>query len=129
MYVDYARRLRHAYPHIQVQGENYPPTPINAALSTMLQMVFMFGLLGSLAGAYVLPPLYANWITENRTMLMLVVLGSNFLAGQLLATGAFEVTYNDVEVFSKLKAGHLVDFQEIRRLLEKTIATAQVGSA
>mmetsp|Transcript_17097 Transcript_17097/g.30524 ORF Transcript_17097/g.30524 Transcript_17097/m.30524 type:complete len:97 (-) Transcript_17097:611-901(-) len=91
------------------------------ALSGVLQMVFMFGLLGNLIGPYILPEAAGQWIQENRTLCIMTVLVSNFMAGQLMATGAFEVEYNGLPVFSKLKTGHMIDFQELARLMDQTM--------
>jgi selT/selW/selH-like putative selenoprotein len=82
-------------------------------------MVFMVGLMANLLGTYVLPTPIAEWITQNRGMCILLVLASNFMAGQLLATGAFEVSYNGVPVFSKINTGYLVGFPELKRMIDQ----------
>ena len=79
--MEYAHRLRHAFHDVQIEGENFPPSPLNAALSGLLQMVFMVGLMANLLGTYVLPTPIAEWITQNRGMCILLVLASNFMAG------------------------------------------------
>eukprot|EP00667_Euglena_gracilis_P023832 EG_transcript_27116 len=117
--MEYARRLHEAFPGTRISGENYPPPPLNAFLSSVLQLAFFVGLILNMFGSHLLPPAAAEWVQNNRGLCIAFPLFANVFAGQLMTTGAFEVTYNGLPVFSKLQEGRMVEFPELVRLLRQ----------
>ncbi|KAK3546255.1 hypothetical protein QTP70_025177 [Hemibagrus guttatus] len=65
------------------------------------------------------PPRLWTWSQENKIYAcMMVFFFSNMLENQCLSTGAFEITLNDVPVWSKLESGHLPSMQQLVQILE-----------
>eukprot|EP00906_Rhabdomonas_costata_P026335 RCo037506 len=118
MFVQCAQAVRSMFPDIQVQGEVYPPTPLRSWLSSVLQVAFLAGIAVSMF-PQMLPEQAANWATQNRGMLIVMVFMCNYLSGQLLSTGAFEISYNGTLIFSKLKEGHMLNLNELRFLIDQ----------
>eukprot|EP00668_Euglena_longa_P003150 GGOE01003680.1.p2 GENE.GGOE01003680.1~~GGOE01003680.1.p2 ORF type:complete len:122 (+),score=40.90 GGOE01003680.1:375-740(+) len=119
--MEYARRLNQAFPGTRISGENYPPPPLNALLSSLLQFVFFAGLICNIFGSHFLPPAAAQWAQNNRGLCIAIPLFANMFAGQLVATGAFEVTYNGIPVFSKLENGQMIDYPQLQRLIQQVV--------
>ena len=49
---------------------------------------------------------------------MMVFFLSNMIENQYMSTGAFEITLNDVSVWSKLDSGHLPSMQQLVQILD-----------
>ncbi|KFM75826.1 Selenoprotein T, partial [Stegodyphus mimosarum] len=48
------------------------------------------------------------WMTQNKVYACLMVFFlSNTIEGQLISTGAFEIIFNDVPVWSKIETGRI----------------------
>ncbi|KAI7802605.1 selenoprotein T1b precursor [Triplophysa rosa] len=59
------------------------------------------------------------WAQENKIYAcMMVFFLSNMIENQCMSTGAFEITLNDVPVWSKLQSGHLPSMQQLVQILE-----------
>jgi len=106
--------LHQQFPHMEINGGNYP-TPASKVLMAKLVQVVQFGLIGvAVAGDYLMthvfnfpengpfPPLYET-IREKK---MFVGMGAwivgNSITQGLTSSGAFEIYYNGQIVSSKL---------------------------
>uniref|UniRef100_A0A2K6F4G4 Selenoprotein T n=1 Tax=Propithecus coquereli TaxID=379532 RepID=A0A2K6F4G4_PROCO len=60
-----------------------------------------------------------QWGQENKVYAcMMVFFLSNMIENQCMSTGAFEITLNDVPVWSKLESGHLPSMQQLVQILD-----------
>jgi len=60
-----------------------------------------------------------TWMTQNKLYACLMVfLLSNTLEGQLVSTGAFEIIFNDVPVWSKLDTGRIPSPPELFQIID-----------
>ncbi|TWW73951.1 Thioredoxin reductase-like selenoprotein T1a [Takifugu flavidus] len=60
-----------------------------------------------------------EWGQGNKVYAcMMVFFLSNMIENQLMSTGAFEITFNDVPVWSKLESGHLPSMQQLVQILD-----------
>jgi selT/selW/selH-like putative selenoprotein len=109
------------FPDIEVSGELYPPKPINSFISSVLQMAFLLGILCNLFGQHILPPHLAQWLVDNRGMAILCVFMCNVISGQLITTGAFEITYNGTLIFSRIREGRMLSFSELKFLIDQAM--------
>ncbi|KAG5847757.1 hypothetical protein ANANG_G00129600 [Anguilla anguilla] len=117
--------LNQRYPDIRIEGENYLPLPIYQHVASFLS-VFKLALIGLIVlgkdpfhflGMQT-PGLWA-WGQENKIYAcMMVFFFSNMLENHCMSTGAFEITLNDVPVWSKLESGHLPSMQQLVQILE-----------
>lgn len=121
--------MEQRYPELEgnVTGENYPPHPlalIFAQFAGFMQtagIVFLFAgdyLYKRLTGATVSPQ-WLQWASENKLMCYGAVYVINMLASKGVQTGAFEVTHNGREVWSKLRIGRMPSAEDIVLSLER----------
>ncbi|KAK1785306.1 hypothetical protein P4O66_018702, partial [Electrophorus voltai] len=62
------------------------------------------------------------WGQENKIYAcMMVFFLSNMIENQCMSTGAFEISLNDVPVWSKLESGHLPSMQQLVQILENEL--------
>ncbi|RDD37840.1 Selenoprotein T [Trichoplax sp. H2] len=65
------------------------------------------------------PSIYL-WANENKiTACMIIFFLLNSLEQQLLSTGAFEVTLNGINVWSKLNSGRLPSADELQQIIQQ----------
>lgn len=110
---------------LTIQGGNYPSPEWKESLASMASYMW----LGSLALNFFGEPIFNTlgitekpgfylYLKENPT----AVLGSLFLlnniASSSLSTGAFEVYLDGLEVYSKLKTGHVPNAMELLEMLK-----------
>uniref|UniRef100_A0A8C2PWZ8 Selenoprotein T n=1 Tax=Cyprinus carpio TaxID=7962 RepID=A0A8C2PWZ8_CYPCA len=125
VFEEYMQVLYQRYPDIRIEGENYLPLPIYRHIASFLSMFKLlligviivgkdpFALFGMQA-----PGLWV-WSQENKIYAcMMVFFFSNMIENQCMSTGAFEITLNDVPVWSKLESGHLPSMQQLVQILE-----------
>ena len=102
MFEQYAQALAEELPHVQLEGENYPPPYINQQFSNIL-FVLRMALIGVIIGGPGVlqsvgiqnPPQVFWWAQENKfTAIILLFLVGGQIEGHLLSTGAFEVYLN-----------------------------------
>lgn len=64
-------------------------------------------------------PSVFTWAQENKIYACLMIFFiSNAIEGQMISTGAFEVSLNDVPVWSKLETGRIPQPGEIFQIIE-----------
>ncbi|KAI1893841.1 hypothetical protein AGOR_G00127820 [Albula goreensis] len=125
VFEEYTRVLNQRYPDIRIEGENYLPVPVYRHIASFLSIfkLAVIGLiiLGKDPFAFFgmqTPGLWA-WGQENKIYAcMMVFFLSNMIENQCMSTGAFEITLNDVPVWSKLESGHLPSMQQLVQILE-----------
>jgi len=71
-----------------------------------------------LFGWLVLPEWVNDILAANRYPFLFLMFGCNVAASQLIATGAFEVSFNDALVYSKLETNSLPKVERLIRLLQ-----------
>lgn len=64
-------------------------------------------------------PSVFTWAVENKVYACLMIFFiSNAIEGQLISTGAFEISFNDVPVWSKLETGRIPNAGEMFQIIE-----------
>lgn len=121
----YAQLLHERFPALDIQGDNYPPPSGRAAVAQFLSIFKLFVIVMIVSGQNPFPhlnmetPSLFNWATENKIYACLMVFFiSNAIEGQMISTGAFEVTFNDVPVWSKLETGRIPQPNEMFQIIE-----------
>lgn len=65
------------------------------------------------------PPTFWLWATENKLFaIMMTFFFSNMLEAQLISSGAFEISLNDMPIWSKLSTGRIPAPQELFQIIE-----------
>jgi len=125
VYEQFAQAIQQKYPDLFIEGDNYPPPPLRAYVAQFLTVAKMAIMLMVVMGqnpfammGWDTPNIYA-WALDNKlyATLMLFFL-SNAIEGQMISTGAFEIAFNDVPVWSKLDTGRIPSYQEIVQIID-----------
>ena len=136
MFDQFSQLVRTHYPHIEVVGENYPPPPIKSLIARILSIVKMI-LLGCLlfgqnpfALLNVPTPAAYSWAMQNKMYACLMVFFfANSLESYLISTGAFEISMNDVPLWSKIETGRLPAANEFIQMLQTFAANGDPNLA
>ncbi|CAK6980822.1 selenoprotein T2 [Scomber scombrus] len=132
VYQEYSRAISQLYPDIRIEGENYPPAPFNRCLGSLMSYLKVVSILLIVSGQNVFAALGVDtprawtWSQDNKIFSCLMAFFfCNMLETHFLSTGAFEVTLNDVPVWSKLQAGYVPNLQEIFQILNNHLKINQ----
>ncbi|CAH1109123.1 unnamed protein product [Psylliodes chrysocephalus] len=125
MYDQYSTIVNQKYPYILVDGVNYDPPGLNMLIAKALGWIKMAFILCILANINIFEyinqprPSWYVWCTENRLYAcMMLFFLCNILEGQLIQSGAFEITLNDVPVWSKLETGRIPQPAELFQIID-----------
>ncbi|TNM98257.1 hypothetical protein fugu_014503 [Takifugu bimaculatus] len=125
VFEEYTQALYQRYPDIRIEGENYLPMPLYRHVASFLSMfkLVVIGLIIVGKDPFALFGMQApgiwEWGQGNKVYAcMMVFFLSNMIENQLMSTGAFEITFNDVPVWSKLESGHLPSMQQLVQILD-----------
>jgi len=128
VFEDYANTIRQRYPNIHIEGDNYPPTAMKQMMSQVLGIVKIALIVAIIAGQNpfqmmgMQTPSAFEWAINNKlSSCMLLFFIGNAIEGQLIATGAFEVSFNDQLLWSKLESGRVPQPEEMFRIIEDQI--------
>uniref|UniRef100_A0A182J7P0 Selenoprotein T n=1 Tax=Anopheles atroparvus TaxID=41427 RepID=A0A182J7P0_ANOAO len=128
---DYYNIIREKYPEITIRGGNYDPSGFNMVLSKVLLVTKLLLIIVLMSnydiGRYIGNPFagWWRWCTNNKmyASMMIFFLG-NTLEAQLISSGAFEITLNDVPVWSKLETGRFPAPNEMFQIIDNHLQFA-----
>lgn len=128
MFEQYAAVLQEKYPDVTILGDNYPPPIFRMQLAQVLgigKLILIVLIIGNINPFVTLgldtPSVY-NWFLQNKMYsCMMVYFLSNVLEGQLISTGAFEIAFNDVPVWSKLETGRVPSPPELFQIIDSNM--------
>jgi selT/selW/selH-like putative selenoprotein len=113
------------YPGMAVVGENYPSPPLKALLARILSIIKMGLLVCLLFGQNpflllnIPTPRVYSWALQNKMYACLMIFFfSNSIESYLGSTGAFEISVNDVPLWSKIETGRLPSANEFIQMLK-----------
>nr|QLJ82962.1 Selenoprotein T [Reticulitermes chinensis] len=124
-YQNYGNILREAYPEITVEGVHYSPPGYMTFLARTLGFGKLLIIVCIMSGVNIfgsigcVEPSWWKWCVENKIYsCVLMFYMCNALEGHLLATGAFEIYFNDVPVWSKLETGRMPQPLELVQIID-----------
>ncbi|CAF1267022.1 unnamed protein product [Adineta ricciae] len=136
VFEQFAQLVRTHYPGMEVEGENYPPPPTKALIARVLSMVKMALLVCLLfsqnpfALLNIPTPAVYSWALQNKMYACLMVFFfSNSIESSLISTGAFEISVNDVPLWSKLQTGRLPSANEFIQMLQTFATNSNLNTA
>lgn len=122
---EYSSIIQQKYPFINIDGQNYDPPGFNmmlARLIGLLKMVVLACVFGSVNIFNYInrpEPAWWTWCTSNKLYACLMIFFlSNLVEGQLVQSGAFEMSLNDVPVWSKLETGRIPQPTELFQIID-----------
>jgi len=136
VFEQYKQLISQRYPSLRVEGVNYPPHPVKFGLAqalSVLKVIFIILIaVGRNPFEYfgMQTPQFFIWAINNKIYAcMMLFFVSNMVEGQLVATGAFEVYYNDIPVWSKLQSGRVPEPAEVFQILDSQMKMSAGSSA
>jgi len=125
VFEQYAAILHQKYPEISVEGDMYPPPDYKVMLARAMgavKMLLIICILGSVNIFNFLgleEPSWWTWCTRNKLYsCIMIFFVCNAVEGQLLSTGAFEISMNDIPLWSKLETGRIPQPPELFKIIE-----------
>lgn len=125
MFDQFAYAIQQKYPELIIHGDIYPPTALNAYLAQAISIAKLIIIILVVSGQnpftllQVETPGIYTWAIENKMYACLLLFFiCNAVETQLISTGAFEVSFNDVPVWSKIETGRIPSPQEIFQIIE-----------
>ncbi|CAF3321805.1 unnamed protein product [Rotaria socialis] len=125
IFKQYSELVRKHYPSIAVMGESYPPPPFRALIARVLSTIKIILLICLLFGQNPFPflnistPKIYLWALQNKMYACLMIFFiSNSLESYLMSTNAFEISIDDVPLWSKLETGRLPSNNEFIQMLQ-----------
>uniref|UniRef100_A0A3B4EQE5 Selenoprotein T n=1 Tax=Pundamilia nyererei TaxID=303518 RepID=A0A3B4EQE5_9CICH len=133
VFQDYSQAISEVYPDIRIQGENYPPTGFSRCAAQLISYLKLLSILVIVSGQnpfsllHLQTPPAWTWSQNNKIFSCLMAFFlCNMMETHFLSTGAFEVTLNDVPLWSKLQSGYVPNIQEMFQILDNHIKMNQV---
>ncbi|XP_063236880.1 thioredoxin reductase-like selenoprotein T homolog CG3887 [Bacillus rossius redtenbacheri] len=122
---EYTTIINQKYPEVIVEGENYNPPGYNTYLAKLVGVFKMAFIACILCGVNVFQRAGLNvqswwpWLAENKIYAcMMTFFLCNLLEGNLVTTGAFEISFNDMPVWSKLETGRIPQPTELFQIMD-----------
>lgn len=131
--MQYRQMLQQTYPHIQVVGRNFPPTPQKVLIAQVGQYAFFAGIALVFMGDQIFaaigraPPGWYHSMAENKMQSCLMLWIMNSIAASQMSTGAFEISFNGETIFSKIETNRLPSIDELITVLNMRVPGAVAG--
>ncbi|KAL1422500.1 hypothetical protein MTO96_022094 [Rhipicephalus appendiculatus] len=116
------------YPSLLVEGDAYPPTTPRMQLAHALSLLKLALIALVLLGfnpftwmGYPTPAFY-TWMVGNKLyscLMLFFVCGA--IESKLVSTGAFEIYFNDVRVWSKIETGRIPSPPELFQIIDNQV--------
>uniref|UniRef100_A0A0X3NVQ6 SelT-like protein n=1 Tax=Schistocephalus solidus TaxID=70667 RepID=A0A0X3NVQ6_SCHSO len=119
-----ARIVHQHYPSINIEGSTYPPPRWRSIVASIVQICKFLLLALTITGVNPFPSLgletpgFFTYATENKVSfcLMTFFIGG-MIESQLLSTGAFEISFNGIPVWSKLQSSRIPRPEELLQII------------
>ncbi|KAL5104647.1 hypothetical protein TcWFU_003292 [Taenia crassiceps] len=135
-YEELANIVVQRYPMLNVEGTTYPPPQWRAFAAKIVTSLKFLIIALIIVAVNPFPyfglgtPNFVTYANENKVSvcLMCFFIGG-LIEGQLLSTGAFEITFNDIPIWSKLQSNRVPQPQELLSIINAHLQFQAPGSA
>nr|SVE85762.1 EOG090X0DP2 [Daphnia pulicaria] len=131
VFEQYAVILQQKYPSLAIEGENHPPPYLNQKIASILGILKILLILVVVSGTNIFEhlgvqtPSVWEWTQQNKFYACLMTFFlCNAVEGQLISTGAFEITLNDVPLWSKMETGRVPQPPELFQMIDNHLNMA-----
>lgn len=135
VFQQYAGMLHQKYPEIAIEGDNFPPGGFRLQAAQFFSVAKMAIIVMVLASINIFQnigqptPSWWAWMLENKLYAcMMTFFLCNAVETQLISTGAFEISLNDMPLWSKLESGRIPQPAELFQIIENHIRMRGVGT-
>eukprot|EP00088_Acartia_fossae_P058786 TRINITY_DN6923_c0_g1_i2.p1 TRINITY_DN6923_c0_g1~~TRINITY_DN6923_c0_g1_i2.p1 ORF type:complete len:145 (-),score=30.49 TRINITY_DN6923_c0_g1_i2:439-873(-) len=120
--------LHQKYPEIAIEGDNFAPGGYRLQLAQFVGVAKMAVIVMVLASINLFQnvgqptPSWWVWMLENKLYAcMMTFFLCNAVETQLISTGAFEISLNDMPLWSKLESGRIPQPAELFQIIDNHI--------
>jgi len=124
--MELSRAIQMNFPHLQTDGENYPPGMLREGLASLVGYLQMGAIAVTIFGSNIWPmlgipePAWFGTVKDNKiTVVMMSFFFCNTVRQSLISTKAFEVYYNGRTVWSAIDKGGVPSIEHLLQLLGK----------
>ncbi|OON17011.1 selT/selW/selH selenoprotein, partial [Opisthorchis viverrini] len=124
VFEELSRIVVREFPSLKVEGEIYPPPAWRNTLAKVFQLLKFSLIILAISGIDpfsslgLATPSFLTYAFQNKVSFCLTAfLIGNLIEGQLLSTGAFEIYYNDMPIWSKLDSNRIPQPHELLDIL------------
>ncbi|XP_065684793.1 uncharacterized protein LOC100209879 isoform X1 [Hydra vulgaris] len=138
VFEEYANVVQQRYPHLSISGNNYPAPIVNNYIAKASNILKWSALAVITLGERVSfwqnlnipnPPEIYQWTQNHKIMSCVgVFFIGNTIENGLLQTGAFEIYFNDVLIWSKLKTQKLPSVEELLLRIKNNMDDKKMSS-
>lgn len=125
LFKQFSQLVQTHYPYMAVSGENYSPGPIRSSIAKALSIVkvllMVFVLLNQNPFGWFhlsTPMIYALALDNKLYACLLIFFTLNSMESYFISTGAFEISVDDVPLWSKLHTGRIPSANEFVQMLQ-----------
>ncbi|XP_011506116.1 PREDICTED: selT-like protein [Ceratosolen solmsi marchali] len=125
VFEDYVNILRQRYPELQIDGENYNPPGANMiiakglGIAKILVIILIFSKINIFQWIGQPQPFWWQWCMDNRLYsCIMLYFACNATEGYLKSSGAFEINFNDVPIWSKIDTGRIPQPHELYQIID-----------
>ncbi|CAK9806571.1 Thioredoxin reductase-like selenoprotein T [Anthophora quadrimaculata] len=122
VFEEYVSILQQKYPELQIGGENYIPSEnklIFAKTFSFLKIALLVLIISGFDFAELGESSLWQWCINNRFYSCIMIFFIfNTIEGYFMSSGAFEIHFNDVPVWSKLETGRIPQLFELFQIID-----------
>lgn len=103
----------------KIYGSNYPPSYKAVIIAQITQVIWLAGIVGLMFGETIInslgiqEPAWFKEMNKNKVATFAFLFIINTFGNSQLATGAFEIYYNEQLIYSKLSTGKLPNGEDL----------------
>lgn len=123
-YEDIRDRLKIEYPELDIKGETNRPGFLRSQIANIIFLskiaffVMIYARFDPFAHFQLATPRMWHLISENRMAAsVMVLLLASSIESNMMSTGAFEIFFNDMPVWSKIQQGRLPSYPELSQAI------------
>lgn len=124
--------LQMSFPALKVEGEYHLPGTIKTwmfnllFLGKILVLIMLYMDINPFNYLQMETPRFWDYMTRTKiTSSLLVFSVANILENSLVSTGAFEIFFNDIPIWSKIQTGRMPSAPELHQILQSQLAMSQ----
>ncbi|KAK0179891.1 hypothetical protein PV327_005602 [Microctonus hyperodae] len=128
VFEEYVSILRQKYPELHIYGQNYDPPGYKMFIAKFLGTAKILIILLIVSGVNIAQwlgqpqPFWWEWCLNNKFYACIMVFFiCNAVEGQMISSGAFEIHFNDVPVWSKLETNRVPQPAELFQIIDNHI--------
>lgn len=131
-YDEISKMLQVHYPQLRVEGEIHTPGWVKSQLVNLLflsksaALVMLYMDINPFLYFQMETPRIWDYMTRSKISSSLIILSvANIVETNMMSTGAFEIFYNDIPIWSKIQTGRMPSAPELHQIVQSQVSMGQ----